>query len=234
MTHDFKSKEFDDIYFSIDDGLAETKYIFIDSNHLTTRWDTFAEEIFRIGELGFGTGLNYFITLDEWSKQKNVPNLTFYSLERYPLIVSELIALPKLFPSLKVWGSELLLSYQNFLNQYSNHKDSQNHFTWETAHPTQNKKFILNLYIGDILSTLPLFETPIHAFYLDGFAPKKNPDMWSEEVFNCIDKLSLPGTTVATFTAAGFVKRNLEKIGFTVSKQKGYGRKREMLVGFHA
>ncbi len=229
----FVSKEFDDIYFSKEDGIAETKHVFLEGNQVQDRWTKNPEGEFNIGELGFGTGLNYFVSLDLWKSLAAVPNVTFLSLEKYPLDQEILRQMRESFPVIETWSESMLEEYEKKKTFYRSQADENlpECLCIESRHPSNERKFILKLYFGDITQTLNRFPAPIHCFYLDGFAPKKNPEMWTEAVFSQIRRISEPATTFATFTAAGFVKRNLHAMGFSVQKVRGFGRKREMLVG---
>lgn len=229
--HAFVSKEFDDIYFSKEDGVEETKFVFLKGNQIYDRWQTKGTTLFRIGELGFGTGLNFFVTKSEWNNIPEPPPVEFFSLEKFPLPIHTLQEMSRHFPTLLTWDEKILESYSSFLSYDTSYANGSNCFEWSYDHPISDAKFKLKLYLGDVKETIHQFEKPIDCFYLDGFAPKKNPQMWTDEVIGSIRNLSNLGTSFATFTSAGFVKRNLQAAGFSVTKQSGYGRKREMLVG---
>jgi tRNA 5-methylaminomethyl-2-thiouridine biosynthesis bifunctional protein len=229
--HIFTSQEFDDIYFSKEDGVEETKYVFLSGNHIPERWISEQKSDFRIGELGFGTGLNYFVTLDEWENIQNPPNVIFYSLEKFPIQRPLLLKMNDAFPELSTWNEDLLDAYCHFLQLNPEKETTSPYFIWSSPHPLSQNTFTLKLFLGDVVDAIQSFTPPIDCFYLDGFAPKKNPEMWTEDVMLGLRKLSVTGTTFSTFTAAGFVKRNLKSVGFEVNKQSGFGRKREMLVG---
>ncbi len=207
--------------------MAETEYVFLRGNSIPECWENWESPLFRIGELGFGTGLNFFVTKHVWEKTQNPPSIGFVSLEKYPLGPAVICQMQEFFPELKPWREDMLASYSEFLQS----KTYPMPFQWKFNHPKNSSNFFLSLYLGDVLEILSSFPSPIDCFYLDGFAPQKNPDMWSLEVMRKLRALSKPGTKFSTFTAAGFVKRNLQEAGFTVLKTKGYGKKREMLVG---
>ncbi|WP_246047712.1 tRNA (5-methylaminomethyl-2-thiouridine)(34)-methyltransferase MnmD [Leptospira ilyithenensis] len=227
------SERFGDVYFSKQGGTEESAYVFFEGNRIQKKWketNSTDNSSFTIGELGFGTGLNYFISLENWKKETCPPNVSFYSLEKFPLESSTLKIMKNHFPEIPTWEIDLLDSYEKVLK---NDKDTSgsNIWTWSVSHPSHKTRFDLHVYFSDVLATLGDWKETIDAWYLDGFSPAKNPEMWTAEVFQKIRNLSREGTSFATFTAAGFVRRNLESVGFQVKKQTGFGRKREMLVG---
>lgn len=229
---DFRSEAFGDIYFMPKEGEAESRYVFWEGNQLTHRLIQPEKETFQIAELGFGTGLNYFLTRALWREIPNPPNIHYVSIEKFPIPIGMVNKMQLEIQSVPTWEEELIKVYLPYLGKPSQ-KEIQL-LSYQTDHPSSHHRFTLSLYLGDVISALAQVGGPIDAFYLDGFAPSKNPEMWSPSVFSELKRLSLAGTTFSTFTAAGFVKRGLEKEGFFVRKQKGFGRKREMLVGtFH-
>lgn len=208
----------DDIYFSVDDGLAETNYVFVQSNNLNVeRVDSQGTTV--IAETGFGTGLNFIATWHHW--KRNFPStakLHFISTERFPLCKKDLATALALCPELSEFAKLLSSAYPETAIGW-------HRLTFESGN------IILDLLFGDATDSYSQLKTEVDAWFLDGFAPSKNPDMWQPELFQQIARLSKPGTTFATFTAAGVVRRGLRDVGFNVKKVKGFGRKREMLVG---
>jgi tRNA U34 5-methylaminomethyl-2-thiouridine-forming methyltransferase MnmC len=215
------STQFQDIYFSSDDGLAETDYVFLQGNNLPKRFqqlDLNSSE-FIIIETGFGTGLNFLCAAKLWLELTPVnARLHFISTEKYPLSLPDIAAAHSLWPCLKVLSQEFLLSYPTLLDAKL------------TANLLDGRVQI-TLLIGDANTTLKDLTIKADAWFLDGFAPAKNPDMWQVELFSQMTRLSNPGTTFATFTSAGTVRRSLQTAGFSVTKQPGFGKKREMLIG---
>jgi tRNA 5-methylaminomethyl-2-thiouridine biosynthesis bifunctional protein len=211
-----ESKQYGDIYFSVEDGLAETRHVFLDGNHLPDAWSD--GEHFTIGETGFGTGLNFLATLALWHKTRK-PNqrLHFVSVEGFPLRPDDLSRALSQWPDLKPFA-ELLV------NRYPTPSRGTHQITFPD-------NVSLTLIEDDALSALQNLDATIDAWFLDGFSPATNPDMWSESLFEEIARSSKQGTTLATFTAAGAVRRGLAAQGFTVEKIPGFGRKREMIVG---
>ncbi len=220
------SDKFDDVYFSNQDGLAETHYVFLEGNQLWERWVNYQEAHFVIAETGFGTGLNFFAvtTLFREFRQKH-PNsplkrLYFTSFEKYPLPLDALQQAHLAYPQFSHLAQHL---QQNWLNPiqgcYRFHFD-------ETT---------LDLWFGDVAENLPqlgdYMNGKIDAWFLDGFAPSKNPDMWNEQLYQQMFRFTKPQGTFATFTAASAVRKGLENAGFDITKRKGFGKKRECLSG---
>ncbi|TQV67771.1 bifunctional tRNA (5-methylaminomethyl-2-thiouridine)(34)-methyltransferase MnmD/FAD-dependent 5-carboxymethylaminomethyl-2-thiouridine(34) oxidoreductase MnmC [Exilibacterium tricleocarpae] len=224
------SADFDDVYFSRADGLAETRHVFLHHNHLARRWrDLPAEKngSFTIAETGFGTGLNFLAAWMLW-QQAAPPSwqLHFISVEKFPLADVDLSRALHLWPSLQPLAEQLLAAYPPAPTRGFHRR----HFGPVT----------LTLIIDDAAAGLAELlaadhraveqpAAPVDAWLLDGFAPAKNPQMWSPALFDLIGRLSAPGTTAATFTAAGVVKRGLQDAGFDIEKVAGFGRKRDML-----
>lgn len=224
---------FGDIYFSRDNGLAESRHVFLDGNRLQQRWQQLSPRgTFVIGETGFGTGLNFLLAWQLW--QQTAPadaRLFFISTELYPLTHSELGRALGHWPTLAPLAQPLLAQYPPLLPGY---------------HWLRFGNVTLLLLFGDALHTLPQLADSQHpaiagrnpwavdAWFLDGFAPAKNPQLWQQALLGDIAALSKPGTTLATFTAAGQVRRDLGAHGFAVQKVPGYGSKREMIVATFA
>lgn len=213
----FTSK-FGDIYFNPTQGIEESHYVFLKANSFEDRVGAKLSHL-TIGETGFGTGLNFITSSQEWLTLSS-PNkkLLYISVEKYPL------QKPDLQKALKQWSVFSDLSKQ-LLDQYPT--ATPGYHTLSFA----NGRIKLILMFGDAAECYSKLHAKVDAWYLDGFAPSKNPEMWSPQLFEQIGRLSKPGTTFSTFTAAGMVRRGLQAVGFDVRKQKGFGRKREMLVG---
>lgn len=213
------SKHFDDVYFSRDDGLAETRYVFLESSNLPDAWR--GKKNFTIAECGFGTGLNFFAAWDLFEQTADDDAvLDFISFEKYPLAPDEIS------DALEPWQKEFNAKIETLLAQYPLRINGF-HRLYLTP------QIRLTLVFDDINLALPELTVPcgVDAWFLDGFAPAKNPDMWSDTIFENMARLSHEHTTLATFTAAGDVRRGLEKAGFTIQKKRGYGHKRDMVVG---
>lgn len=217
---------FGDVYFSNESGLEETQYVFLQQNGLPERWLQHPVAFFHIIETGFGTGLNFLLAWHNFRQamaaapDMRCQRLYFSSFEKYPITKADLELALQQWPSLAPLATQLLAQYPPAL---------------PGCHRLQldDGRVILDLWLGDVHDSMP--QLPLHnqadAWFLDGFAPSKNPQMWQPELFSQMARLSKPGCTVATFTSAGIVRRGLADVGFQVKKIKGYGRKREMCVG---
>lgn len=217
------STEFDDIYFNNENGLAESRYVFLQHNDLPTRWQTSLHNTFTVAETGFGTGLNFLAC---WQLFQNTApankRLHYVSFEKYPLRRADLERALSAFPELAGLARELLQAYPSA--QTGCHRMQFEH-----------NRVVVDLWFGDIHEQLPEWlpqaQNTVDAWFLDGFAPDKNPQMWQPNVYQAMADSCRDAGTFATFTAAGAVRRGLQEAGFAVSKAKGFGRKREMLQG---
>ena len=219
-----KSELFGDFYFSTDGGMAEVEHTFIQPNHLPQRFAALEDKQgFRIAETGFGSGLNFLMTCDLWLKVANeTAQLHFISFEKYPLHNDDLAKAHLALPGLVALAKSLQENYPMLLPGW--------HDVW-----LFDNRVRLTLWFGDVLKGLPECDasecSKVDAWFLDGFAPIKNPDMWQPGLYQQMARLSHLKTTFATFTAAGDVRRALEKVGFTVNKASGFGKKREICSG---
>lgn len=215
------SCEFDDIYFSKVSGLEETRYVFLQHNNLADRFAQLTDnQFFTIAETGFGSGLNFLCTWQLFEQQVTTnAHLHFISVEKYPLCKKDLFSILSLWPALAKFTEQLT-------NQYvAVHQGFQRFILAEG-------KVTLTLLIGDVKEQLQGLNAKIDAWFLDGFAPAKNPQMWTEELFKELARLSTNQTTLATFTSAGHVRRGLVAAGFHIKKTAGFANKREMLSGY--
>ncbi len=217
------SIEFGDIYFNPTLGMEESDYVFLDGNQIKKRFhDSHDNRQFTIAETGFGTGLNFLTTAAAFLQQDIRPTcLHFISVEKHPLRAADLVQAYKHWPQFTQLTDQLL-------SQYPESLPGLHRLTLADGQIT------LTLIIDDAASGLSQLSAQVDAWYLDGFAPAKNPDMWSEALFQQMARLSHASTTFATFTAAGAVRRGLQAVGFEVEKRKGFGQKREMLIGRYA
>jgi len=208
------SRRFDDPYFSIADGFAETTHTFMNGNNLS---DRFAPcERFTIAELGFGTGLNFLATKKLWSECAPAKaQLDYISFEQFPMSKSDLEKSLSRWPMLAAAASELA----GYWNPEFEFLEAQ----FGNVH--------LIVFFSDANIRLPQLEFSADAWFLDGFSPAKNPELWSSELMQQVFKNTRPGGTFATYTSAGWVRRNLQAAGFTVQRIKGHGNKRQMTVG---
>ncbi len=230
-----KSAHYDDVYFSAQDGLAETRHVFLAGNGLSARFAALGGD-FSIAESGFGTGLNF---LAAWKLfEETAPadaEMHFISFEKHSLSID--VIQDALAPWSNTATSENALSSNNTF-PCSEQDDllpqlriMEDQYKEEGGVFELTDRVRLTLVVGDINEELPKLDAQVDAWFLDGFRPSSNPDMWTEVVFQNMARLSKEGTTFATFTAAGFVRRGLEEAGFEVSKRAGFGTKREMAVG---
>lgn len=214
---------YDDHYFCKNDGLKESKYTFCDGNNLRERFVNLSSQssgIFTIVETGFGTGLNFLCVWELWhSFAPPSWQIQYISLDKHPLTKNQLAQALRLWPELLPYSEQLSKQYPTAFNK-------ECLLTFE--------KVSLRLLFSDVCDALTLLNQEgvvADAWFLDGFAPSKNPDMWAIDVFRRMAISSTAETTFATFTAAGEVRRNLQKNGFDVVKAKGFGVKRHMLKG---
>lgn len=215
------SKQFGDVYFSKDNGLLETRHVFLNGNDLTTRLaDLKPFEYFCVGETGFGTGLNILALWQLWQQVRpdNHSHLHVISVEKFPLSKVDLIRALNAWPELKPLADQLISQYP--MPIAGCHRLS-----------FPKERFSLDLWLGDAHDVFPVIEktAPVNAWFLDGFAPSCNPDMWEENVLNNIVRLSEIGTTFASFSVAGVLKRGLKNHGISISRPRGFKHKREML-----
>ena len=214
------SERFQDIYFN-KDGIQESQYVFIEGNQLQERFSL--PKDFAICELGFGTGLNFLLTSKIFLEKNQNHTLYYYSIEKYPLKLAEIQKALHHF-------SEISSQLKDLIDLFKKIYYPLEGFSTVYLHP----RIRLTLMIGDVVDMLRLIpdNTKFDAWYLDGFAPSKNPEMWREEVYQEMARLSYNQTTFATFSCAGIVKRGLVKNGFVIQKRKGYKNKKEMLWGY--
>jgi len=222
------SVEFNDMYFCAVNGYEDALYIFCGGNHLVERFkklDGGQPGVFTILETGFGTGLVFCVASKLW--KENAPDswvLNFITIEKYPLPLAELKRALNVWPIVKPQADELIANY--FISP-----DKMTQLNLDQSRVT------LTIVFDDIILGLKtitennIASTKVDALFLDGFSPRKNPEMWTEKVFEGLARLSGQGTTLATFTVAGWVKRGLESQGFKTEKVKGYGCKNQMLKG---
>lgn len=203
------AEDFDDPYFSLQDGLAETRHVFLGGNDLTAR---FAPG-FRIAELGFGTGLNLFAALALWKEAGISGPLRFTTFERFPMAARDMARALDRYPGIARLAAPVLARLA------------------EGARRVRCGDLDLTLIVGDARETLRDWPGKADAWFLDGFAPARNPELWEPPLLAEVAAHTVPGGTFATYTAAGGVRRALAAAGFVVERRPGYGRKRHMTVG---
>ncbi|WP_416361421.1 bifunctional tRNA (5-methylaminomethyl-2-thiouridine)(34)-methyltransferase MnmD/FAD-dependent 5-carboxymethylaminomethyl-2-thiouridine(34) oxidoreductase MnmC [Marinobacter sp.] len=217
-----ESARFGDVYFNRNDGLSETRHVFIEPTNLPERFAKLPSHgHFVIAETGFGSGLSFLATWEEWARQTaqhQNTTLHFVSFERYPLTQEELKLALARWPELAPLAEQLISHYPPLMN-------GVHRMVFEGG------RIRLTLYFGELRNGLEQLSFNADAWFLDGFDPQYNPDMWTDGVIQAVRDHSQPGTSLSTFTVAGRIRRSLEAAGFETSKLPGFGRKREMLSG---
>lgn len=203
------STRFDDPYFSLHDGLSETRHVFLAGNGLPAR----LTDGFHIAELGFGTGLNLLATLIAWRAAGRPGTLRYTSFEAYPLPAADITRALNHFPEAAAVAGPFLAQWAD--GQTRLHLDG----------------IEAEIILGDARETLPLWPERADAWFLDGFSPAKNPELWAEGLMRQVARHTAPGGTFATYTAAGHVRRALQAAGFQVNRLPGHGHKRHMSAG---
>ncbi|SHH49857.1 tRNA (5-methylaminomethyl-2-thiouridine)(34)-methyltransferase MnmD [Marivita hallyeonensis] len=202
------SRRFDDPYFSLDNGLAETRYVFLRGNDLPARF----RDGLHIAELGFGTGLNLLATMHLWRASGQTGTLHFTSFEAFPMTPDDMIRAQQAFPELSAIAAELA---PYWLAQ---------------AGTIALPGLSFTLIEGDARETVKHLTRPVDAWYLDGFSPAKNPELWDPDLLAHVSAKATENGTAATYTAAGHVRRALDAAGFTTERIPGFGRKRHMTI----
>lgn len=203
------SDQFDDPYFSLSGGLAETQHVFLAGNGLPTRFRTG----FHIAELGFGTGLNMLASWQAWRDSNQAGTLRFTSFEAFPMSAKDMATALASFPEIASLAREFLPHWQ----------------AGETRISMPGIK--IEVILGDANQTLPAWGGSADAWFLDGFSPAKNPDLWRPDLLAEVAAHTNPGGSFATYSAAGHMRNSLASVGFTVDRVPGFGRKRHMTTG---
>jgi tRNA 5-methylaminomethyl-2-thiouridine biosynthesis bifunctional protein len=210
-----RSSRFGDIYYSLEDGLAEARAVFLAGCGLPDRWQRRSH--FTVGELGFGTGLNIAALLKLWRESRpRGARLSIFSIEAFPPSREDAARALSAWPELAEEATALLAAW-----------------------PTGRRGFqridlpawgaVIDLAIMEVEPALAEWAGWADAWFLDGFSPALNPAMWTPQVLANLAARSAPACVAATFTVAGFVRRGLEEAGFTVAKRPGHGRKKQRL-----
>lgn len=202
------ARRFGDPYFSFDDGLAETRHVFLAGNGLPGRF----RAGFHIAELGFGTGLNCLAALAAWQEAGIAGPLRFTSFERFPMAAADARRALASYPELAARAAPVLAALGG-------------------AARVADGALELMLVRGDARVTLPDWDDAADAWFLDGFAPARNPELWEPDLLAGVARHTRPGGTFATYSAAGHVRAALADAGFAVARRQGHGRKRHMTEG---
>ena len=205
------SPRFDDPYYSLENGLAETRHVFLDGNDLPAR---FAPG-FVIAELGFGTGLNMLAALQAWIASGTPGPLFYHGFEAFPMPVQDMARALSAFPDLQPLVPPLLNGWREDRRMRT----------------IDNATLRATITIADARLILPNLAMRADAWFLDGFSPAKNPELWEPELMRNVARCTAPGGTLSTYTAAGHVRRALAEAGFVVERRPGFGRKRHMTAG---
>ncbi len=198
------SRRFDDPYFSLQGGLDETRHVFLAGNGLPARF----RPGFSILELGFGTGLNFLVTLQAHREAQPGP-LHYTSFEAFPMSPEDRARALTAFPEIAKEAAELTEALRS-------------------PGPWTFGDITLTVIQGDARETLPAWDGAADAAYLDGFSPAKNPEMWEPALLHSVARTLAPGGTLATYSAAGHVRRALTEAGLAVERRPGFGTKRHM------
>ncbi|VVD64424.1 tRNA 5-methylaminomethyl-2-thiouridine biosynthesis bifunctional protein MnmC [Pandoraea iniqua] len=219
------STEFDDVYHPVDGALAHARHVFLDGNGLPQRWQ--GRDQFVIVETGFGLGLNFLATWAAWRDDPQRPKrLHFVSVEKFPFRPRDLRQ--TLTPLLVQPGmTELAPLVQRLCDIWPLPVAG-----WHRLEPAPG--VVLSIGFGDFSDLMPDLRVGADAFFLDGFAPAKNPDLWTPVVFKTLGKMAREGATLATYTSAGQIPRDLEAAGFQMTCREGNEHARETLAGVYA
>jgi tRNA 5-methylaminomethyl-2-thiouridine biosynthesis bifunctional protein len=205
-----------DIYHSSHGGLDQARHVFLAGNDLPARW--IARSRFVIFETGFGLGLNFLATWQAWRQHQSAAGqrLHYVAVEKHPFRLNDLQQLHQRWPELAALASDL-------------------HAQWPLPLPGLHRlefgDVILTLCFGDAAELLPQLALTADAIYLDGFAPNRNPELWTAEIAAQLARIAAPGATLATWSVAGDVRRRLASADFQLERRPGFGGKRDMLVG---
>ncbi|HYD96328.1 MAG TPA: bifunctional tRNA (5-methylaminomethyl-2-thiouridine)(34)-methyltransferase MnmD/FAD-dependent 5-carboxymethylaminomethyl-2-thiouridine(34) oxidoreductase MnmC [Noviherbaspirillum sp.] len=210
------AEAFGDVYHSADGGLAQARHVFLGGNGLPARWR--GRSHFTILETGFGLGLNFLATWQAWRADGDAPaRLHYVAVEKHPFAAADLAQLHAQWPELAELSAQLRAAWPPLIAGF--HRLM-----------LDGGRVALTLVFGDIAHCLPQIAAAADAFYLDGFAPSKNPEMWAPQVLSRLNRIAAPGATAATYTVSAAVRRVLAEGGFVCEKRPGFGRKRDMLA----
>ncbi len=202
------SPRFDDPYYSPQGGLEEARHVFLTGNGLPDRF----RPGFHIAELGFGTGLNALAAWQAWRGAAIPGSLRYTAFEAYPLSADDMARALAQFPQVAPLARDLVAAWRG------------------GARSIALPGLRLDVVIGDARRTLPNWDGCADAWFLDGFAPARNPELWEPGLLQEVANHSAPNGSLATYTAAGHVRRTLAEAGFSVERRPGFGRKRHMTV----
>lgn len=223
------SEEYGDIYFSSENGLRESEHVYLGGNDLSERFLRLREKTFSVGELGFGTGLNFLATWRLWDSLASLSagreSVLFYaSCEHRPMSLRQISDALECWPELRPYASALLCAWPDRIAGF--------HRRWLTG--PRGGRVALTLMYGDAERVWRQYQGPkVQAWYLDGFSPRLNPALWSDSLFRILARHSAAGTTFSTYSVSGSVLNSLSRAGFDFQKDSGFGTKRHMLKGVY-
>ena len=202
------ARDFDDPYFSLEDGLAETRHVFLAGNGLPGRF----RPGFQIAELGFGTGLNALAAWALWCEAGCEGTLNFISFEAFPMAPEAMARALAVYPELAGLAAPMVAAFDRGAFEF------------------EGEGLNLRVVVGDAREKVPEWDGQADAWFLDGFSPAKNPELWEPSLLSAVAAHTAEGGTLATYSAAGAVRRALSDAGLSVARQPGFGRKRHMTV----
>ena len=209
------SPAYGDVYHPVAGALGQARHVFMAGNGLPDRWA--GHEDFTVLETGFGCGLNFLATWQAWRASPHAcARLHYCAVEKHPFQLSDLRRIHALWPELAPMAGVLQSQWPLGLPGF-------HRLVFEDG------RIQLTLMFGEAAACLPQLRARVDAFYLDGFAPERNPEMWDASLFAQCARLAVPGATAATYSVAGHVRRKLEAQGFACSKRSGYDGKRHCL-----
>jgi len=209
------ARRFGDVYFTPGQGLAESRHVFLDGTGAPEAWR--GRALLTIGETGFGTGRNFLLAWNQWRRTAGADaRFCYLAAEGAPLHPADLARAHAAFPELRAEAAALRAAWPPPAAGFHRLR-------------LDGGRVALTLLFGDATVMLSRMEARVDAWFLDGFAPARNPDIWQAGVFRQLARLSAPGARLASYTAAGPVRRGLEAAGFQVSKAPGFAAKREMI-----
>ena len=204
------AQKFDDPYYSLDNGLEEVRHVFLNGNKLAQR----LRDGFKIAELGFGTGLNFLSTLWQWRRKKQKGKLSYTSFEAFPMKPEDMVKAQSEFAELSSIRHEFSSLWSALLEKGE----------------LNGSDYKLELILGDARRTIMNIDIKADCWFLDGFSPAKNPELWEKGLLNDVFRCTANKGTLSTYSAAGVVRRNLSSAGFEVKRISGFGRKRHMTL----
>lgn len=217
-----RSTRFDEDYFNSDTGPTEARQVFVDGNRLGPRFAALTQPHFSIAETGFGSGLNFLVTRALWLQQApHNARLNYIALEKYPLTLQDLDRCLGHWPEFASAATQLTAQYPPLLEGFHRLEFDKGRIS-------------LTLIFADATQGLAEFEGPVDAWFLDGFSPAINPDLWSEALLQQVARLSHSGTTLAAAHTESCVRQGLATAGFDISQAAGFDRSGRMLSGIHS